>query len=493
MHPSELPKNRRVLIASSHALFGQGLRSLLEERKHARVEIVGMVSSLDEALNALETLEPDLIIVDYDDEKLNREEFLARFVEGEKELRVVLLSLQSAQEAIVYDRRTMAAAQIDDWLQERGFGANESDNISQPQAAEKIADSRRVKMNRRLKKAVHLIIASGLTLVATVALTLSWDHIRVLPVAASAQAEPIDRLFHLEYILIAFLFSLIVVFMLYSIIVFRRKKGDTSDAEHIEGNSTLELVWTAAPLITVMFLAYIGGDALAETLAAEPQALRVDVTGRQWSWNFAYPDYGISSPELYLPVDRQAIMRLSSTDVIHSFWVPEFRVKQDALPGGQEFVRDLRITPTQIGEYKVRCAELCGLQHAYMEAPVFVVSQDEFDAWVAKESGVSDDPVARGQKLASQFGCNACHSVDGSKLVGPSWLGLFGSTVKLADGSSVTVDEAYIIEAIQNPNAKVVEGYPPGVMPQQFIDPATSQPISDKQIADIIAYIQSLK
>lgn len=493
MHAPDPHRNRRVLIASSHALFGQGLRSLLQERKHAGVEIVGMVSGLDEALKALETLDPDLIIVDYDDEKLNREEFLARFVEGEKKLRVVLLSLQSAQEAIVYDRRTMAAAQIDDWLEERDLGANEAVDEARTQPSKLTMDTRRVNMNRRLKKALHLIIATALTVIITAALILSWDHIRILPIAASAQAVPIDRLFHLEYMVIAFLFSLIVVFMLYSIIVFRRKRGDTTDAEHIEGSLNLELAWTVVPLITVLFLAYLGGDALAQTLAAEPKALRVDVIGRQWTWNFVYPDYGISSQELYLPVDKQAVMRLSSADVIHSFWVPEFRVKQDALPGGQEFVRDLRITPTKTGEYKVRCAELCGLQHAYMESPVIVVSQEEFSEWVNQQSGQSEDPVERGLKWANQFGCIACHSPDGSARVGPSWKGLFGSTVQMTDGSSVTADEAYITESIQNANAKVVNGYPAGVMPQQFIDPVTNQPISDDQIADIIAYIKSLK
>jgi CheY-like chemotaxis protein len=128
--PSDLTKSRRVLIASSHSLFGQGLRSLLRERKEAGVEIVGMVSNLDEALLALDQLNPDLIIVDYDDKKLNRDEFLARFVEGEKKLRVVLLSLQSAQEAIIYDRRTMAAHQIDDWLEEWTY-TDESSKITQ--------------------------------------------------------------------------------------------------------------------------------------------------------------------------------------------------------------------------------------------------------------------------------------------------------------------------------------------------------------------------
>ena len=118
MNPDELKSSRRVLIASSHGLFAQGLRSLLKERQETGVEVVGVVSNLDEALTALEELNPDLIIVDYDDKELNRDEFLARFVEGEKKLRVVLLSLQSPGEAVIYDRRTLAASQIDDWLEE---------------------------------------------------------------------------------------------------------------------------------------------------------------------------------------------------------------------------------------------------------------------------------------------------------------------------------------------------------------------------------------
>ncbi len=487
------PKNRRVIIASSHALFGQGLRSLLQERKQAGVDIVGIVTNLDETLLALEKLNPDLIIVDYDDEKLNREEFLTRFVEGEKRLRVVLLSLQSAQDAIVYDRRTMAAAQIDDWLEERSYSEDLFSRQTLNSGKEPLADIGRQKMKNRLKKATHLIIASVLVVIVTALLILSWDYIRILPMAASAQARPIDRLFHLEFMVIAFLFSLIVVFMVYSIFAFRRKRGDLTDAEHVEGDSRLEMIWTLAPLLTVLVFAYLGGDALAQTLKPEPKALRVDVTGRQWTWSFAYPDFGIVSDKLYLPVDRQTVLRIGSADVIHSFWVPEFRVKQDALPGGQEFIRELRITPTYTGEYKVRCAELCGLQHTYMESPVIVVTKEEFDAWVIKSSGLSDDPVERGQKWATQFGCLSCHSSDGSKLVGPTWKGLFGEEVALVGGTVVTADEAYIRESILNSNAKIVDGFPAGVMPAQFIDPTTRLPITDQQINDIIAFIQSLR
>jgi cytochrome c oxidase subunit 2 len=492
MSQPDLTKSRRVLIASSHALFGQGLRSLLQERKEAGVEIVGMVSNLEEALQALDRLDPDLIVVDYDDEKLNRDEFLARFVEGEKKLRVVLLSLQSPQAAIVYDRRTMAAHQIDDWLEDWTYSDDASKSTYQRGTADKNVGLRRKSMKNRLRKATHFIVAGILVVAVSALLIIGMDYVRILPQAASAQAQPIDQLFRQELVVIAFLFSLIVVLMLYSIVVFRRKRGDTSDAAHIEGNTTLEIAWTVAPLATVLVFAYLGGNALAATLAPEPKPLRVEVIGKQWAWSFVYPDYGVISDKLYLPEDKQTILLLRSDDVIHSFWVPEFRVKQDALPGGEDFVRELRVTPTEQGEFKVRCAELCGLQHTYMESPVIVLGQADFDSWLNKAAGISDDPVVRGEKWATNFGCRSCHSVDGTKIVGPSWKDLCTGTAHLADGSSVPVDETYIRESILNPNAKIVEGFAAGLMPAQFIDPVSKLPISDDQISDIIAYMNSI-
>ena len=496
--PSRQPA-RRVVIASSHPLFGQGLRNLLKERHATGVEVVGMVTNLEEAISALERLSPDLIIVDYDDQALNRDECLARFVEGEKKLRVVLLSLQSAGEAIIYDRRTLAASQIDDWLDEwtRAWPREQS-QIEEPAAGQKrllfkggrsFFDQDRTKPNNQNRRTdmKHLVIAALLVLAVTALLIVGLDQVRLLPVSASAQAEPIDALFRLEFRVIAFLFSLIVVFMLYSIIVFRRKKGDDTDAVHIEGNSRLEVIWTVAPLLTVLYFAYLGGQSLAETVRPEPRPLEVNVIGTQWSWRFEYPEYGFASTELVLPVNKQALLHLSSTDVIHSFWVPEFRVKQDALPGGEEFIRDLRITPTIEGDYKVRCAELCGIQHAYMLADVRVLSQDEFEVWVAESSGVSDDPVERGRVWAEQYGCLACHSVDGTPLVGPTWLGVYGSQETLADGTTVTVDDAYLHESIVEPGAKIVQGFP-NVMPENIADQMT-----EEQIQDIIAFIQSLR
>jgi cytochrome c oxidase subunit 2 len=333
----------------------------------------------------------------------------------------------------------------------------------------------------------HLIIAGILVILVTALLIFGLGQVRLLPVDASAQAVPIDNLFNLEFKVIAFLFSLIVVMMLYSIIVFRRRKGDTTDAPHIEGNSRLEVLWTIAPLVTVIFFAYLGGESLAETQRKDPKALEINVIGSQWSWRFEYPDLGITSTDLILPVDKQVLLYLSSTDVIHSFWVPEFRVKQDALPGGEEFVRELRVTATLEGDYKLRCAELCGLRHAFMEAPVRVLSPANYDAWVAENSVVSDDPVERGERLSQQFGCNACHSTDGSVVVGPSWKGVYGHEVTLQDGTTVLADEAYLEESIRDPGVKIVQGF------ANLMPPEVAQSMTDEQIQDVIEFIKSLR
>ncbi len=473
-------KLQKVLIASSHPLFGQGLRSLLKERQKAEVEIVGVVSNLPEALVALETLAPDLVIVDHDDEALNRDEFLARFLEGERRLRVVFVSLQSSETALVYDRRTLAAERIDDWLQEWT-----TDREGKP--SRRIFREGKRNTGHRRNDMKHFIIAAILVVIVTVLLIFGLQNAHLLPIAASAQARPIDDLFNLEFKVIAFLFSLIVVFMLYSVVVFRRRKGDTTDGPHIEGSVRLEVLWTLAPLATVLYFAYLGGDSLAQTMAKDKNPVQINVIGAQWSWRFEYPDLGIITDTLYLPVGKQALLHLSSQDVIHSFWVPEFRVKQDALPGGDEFVRDLRVTPTVKGDYKVRCAELCGLKHAYMEAPVKVISPGDFEVWVAQQTAQSADPVVRGQKWATAYGCAACHSIDGKAGVGPTWKGVYGSTVTFTDGSTATVDDAYLLESIRNPSTKIVQGFT-NVMPANI-----AQNMTDAQVQDVIALIKSLK
>jgi cytochrome c oxidase subunit 2 len=311
----------------------------------------------------------------------------------------------------------------------------------------------------------------------------------VLPEAAAVQATSIDALFDIQWMAMSFLFSLIVVPLFYSLAVFRRRKGDDSDAKHNEGNTTLEVTWTIIPLIAVLGLSVLGSRSLAETRRVDPGAMEIKISGFQWAWKFSYPEYSnVSTDTLYMPIDRQAVLRMTSLDVIHSFWVPEFRLKQDLVPGEET---SIRVTPDHLGDYHVRCAELCGTSHTYMEALVVVMPEDEFDqtlsrleaeALEAEQSGVPD--AGRGQNLYETSGCKACHTTDGAPSIGPTWRGLYGSTVTLNDGSQVTADDAYLTESIRDPNSQIVEGFAGG-MP--------TLPLTDLQVKDLIEFIKTLQ
>jgi cytochrome c oxidase subunit 2 len=332
----------------------------------------------------------------------------------------------------------------------------------------------------------HFIIIAVLVIASTFAIHTGLSSIGLLPVLASAQGVSIDQLFGIYIWAIAFVFSLIMVIMLYSLVVFRRRKGETGEGTHFEGNNTLEVIWTVIPLIAVLYLAFLGARSLGETRRIDPSAMVVKVIAEQWSWQFQYPDYLFSSKDLYLPVGKQIDFQMTSLDVTHSFYVPEFRLKQDILPGRTV---DLRITPSRIGNYTLTCAQLCGTHHADMVANVVVVSQTDFLAWTQKEiASAPKDPVLIGQQLASLYGCAVCHSTDGTKKVGPTWLHLYNSSVPLSDGTKVTADVTYLTNSIKNPNLQIVAGFSPNVMPDTF-----AQALTDTQIQNLIAYIESLK
>jgi len=335
----------------------------------------------------------------------------------------------------------------------------------------------------------HFSIVAVLIILLTVLVYIFLQSVGLLPIQASSQAIIIDQLFDIHIGIIAFLFSLIVVFIGYSLVVFRRnKQNPDEEGQHITGSSKLEIFWTLVPLGVVILISYMGAISLAETRKIEPQALSVDVTGGQWYWSFSYPDYGITSDVLYLPVDRQVKLSLTSVDVIHSFWVPEFRVKQDVLPG-ENLVKDLRFTPIETGDFMVLCAELCGGAHAYMNSPVKVVTDSEFQDWVDLELGsFPQDPISLGERLAKNNGCFACHSVDGSDGVGPTWKGLFGSENSLVSGEKIIVDDSYLYESIVNPNSQIVLGFPANVMAQNY-----SELFTEEEINNLIAFIKSLE
>ncbi|MDX1417889.1 MAG: cytochrome c oxidase subunit II, partial [Candidatus Promineifilaceae bacterium] len=327
-------------------------------------------------------------------------------------------------------------------------------------------------------------------------------------IAASAEAASIDTLSNAHYWMISFLFSLIMVLMLYAVVVFKRQPGDEEDGPHIHGNTALEIGWTIVPLFAVVGFSIWGAAMLIDITRAEPGEMVVGVQGQQWSWSFTYPEHGdFSSAELVLPVNQPIVLEMETKDVIHNFWVVEFRVKQDLLPGS---VQELRITPTEEGEYKVRCAEICGLSHSEMLAPVRVVSAQEFDAWVEEKNAAPKyaelTPEERGaiwHSAESGFApaCSGCHSLDGSPGAGPTWLGIFGREEALEDGTVVIVDEEYIRNSILKPNEQIVEGFPANVMSQEYenqfaekqAEILANEGIEIDVIDDLIAFMKTLE
>ncbi len=223
----------------------------------------------------------------------------------------------------------------------------------------------------------HFIIIGVLVFITTIALGFLLNGVLPLPKQATAQAATVDNLFRVHMWLIAFLFALVSVFMVYSFVVFRRGSHE-DEGEHFEGNTTLEVVWTVIPLVLVVVFAFIGVRTLADVTASAPNALAVEVVGQQWAWSFNYPN-GTTNAELVVPVDQPLTLNMTSKDVIHSFWVKEWRIKQDLVPG---MTTHINFIPTVTGEYTLACNQVCGLSHTSMYAKVRVVTEQEYTAWL---------------------------------------------------------------------------------------------------------------
>jgi cytochrome c oxidase subunit 2 len=347
-----------------------------------------------------------------------------------------------------------------------------------------------------MKYGKHFAAVTGVVTVLFVVVYILLRAIYQLPASASAEATSIDALFEAHFFLISFLFALVVGFMLYSLFVFRQRPGEEDeDGDHFHGHTGLEIAWTIVPLGLVVFFGVWGAQLLGDITGRPEDATVIRVFGQQWSWSFEYPELDdLRTNELVMPVNETIILELESLDVLHSFWVPEFRVKQDLVPGQVDI---LRVTPTEVGEYTLRCAEMCGTQHAYMLAPVRVVSQSEFETW-AQEQSVSVTQLSaeeRGAVWYEQFGCNSCHSLDGSVVVGPSWQGLYGSERPLQSGETVTADDEYIRASILHPNDQLVEGFAaamPTNFEEQFAQTEEQYGGEIDIVADLIAFMQTL-
>ena len=294
-----------------------------------------------------------------------------------------------------------------------------------------------------------------------IAITLQIDW---FPESASTAAGKIDTLYDVLLICSVPVFVLVMTIAIYSVVRFRAKPGDMGDGPPIHGNTRLEIIWVTIPFIMVTALAIYGWITLDDIEAKQQDEMVVGVTAQQFTWTFDYPGERLKgTKELYLPVDRPVEFRINTKDVLHSFWVPQFRLKSDAVPG---LTTKIRVTPDREGQFEVVCAELCGLGHATMRQFVRVVPAADFQTWVSDQrkaagggGGGGGQAVASGEDLFNANGCSGCHTLaaaGASAKVGPD-LGKLGQ-----------VDAAFIRQSIVNPNADVTKGFDPNIMPQDF-------------------------
>jgi cytochrome c oxidase subunit 2 len=211
--------------------------------------------------------------------------------------------------------------------------------------------------------------------------------------AASDEASPIDTLFDVMIVLSSFVFAVVLVMLGYCVWKYRAKPGDESDGEPVHGNTRLEIAWTVIPTVIVVAGAIYSWIVLDNIEAKADDRMPVNVTAQQFKWTFEYPEEGVTSDEFHVPVDRQLELKLTALDVLHSFWVPEWRIKRDLVPegvGGEEIDDEVVVTPNEEGTYSLVCTELCGLGHATMRATVVVESEQEFDQWISAQGQASE-------------------------------------------------------------------------------------------------------
>lgn len=301
---------------------------------------------------------------------------------------------------------------------------------------------------------------------------------------ATPHAGRVDALF-LFLVAISVLVSLGVVTMVTFFILKYRRGKEADRTNPVETHHKLELTWTIIPLIIFLGMFVWAGRLYFQMYDVPADAMEIYVIGKQWMWKFQHPDTGqLEVNDLHVPVNRPIKLTMTSEDVIHSLYVPAFRIKTDVVPGRYTTVW---FEASETGNYHLFCAEYCGTSHSGMIGQVIVMPEDEYLAW-AGGSPTGSQPASAaqaGEQLFSKVGCIACHKLDGTPGVGPSLAGVFGRPVKLTNGETVTADEAYLRQSILEPATQVVEGYQPVMPPYQG-------QLTEDQVLQLIAYIKSL-
>jgi cytochrome c oxidase subunit 2 len=302
----------------------------------------------------------------------------------------------------------------------------------------------------------------------------------IFPPNASSVATEMDLLYLFIAGVSAFFVVLVAALVVFFTIKYRRRQPDDVGAE-IHGSLPLELIWTIIPFILSMIMFVWGADLFFRLSRPPRDAMDVWVVGKQWMWKVQHPEGVREINELHVPIGRPVRITLGSEDVIHDLSIPAFRVKMDAVPGRWT---TLWFTATVPGTYHIFCAQYCGTRHSGMTGEVIAMPPQDYEAWLAG-GRTSGSAIQNGERLFTDLSCVTCHKADTTGR-GPSLLGVFGSTVQLADGRKVIADENYLRESIANSQAKVVQGYQP-------IMPAFQGMVSEENLLQLVAYIKTLK
>ena len=317
----------------------------------------------------------------------------------------------------------------------------------------------------RRRPLLGLVVVSLLSTAVGLALVLAIDW---FPTQGSTAAGKIDQLYDVLLIASVPIFVLVMSVAIYSVLAFRVRPGDMRDGAPFHGHTLLEVVWVTIPFLIVTGLSIYGWVVLEDIEAKKNDTIIVNVTARQFNWSFEYPNEGgLKSNELTLPKGRPVEFKIRTKDVIHSFWVPEFRLKVDAPPG---LTTKVRLTPSRVGHYRVVCAELCGIGHTTMRQTVRVLPSNEFDSWLARRQQAArrEGAFGEGRRLYTAVGCAGCHTLSDAGAeaeTGPPLEGLGEIVEKRTPGKSL---REYLRESIVDPKAFVVSGFSPEGMPANY-------------------------
>ncbi|HEY7499963.1 MAG TPA: cytochrome c oxidase subunit II [Vicinamibacterales bacterium] len=306
-----------------------------------------------------------------------------------------------------------------------------------------------------------------------------FTNLPFFPEQASAQAGQVDAIYFFMVAVTAF-FALLIAALIVIFAIKYRRRDDEEIGVAIHGSLALELMWTIVPLGIAMVMFAWGAKVFFDLYRPPQGAMEIFIVGKQWMWKAQHADGTREINELHVPIGRPVKLIMGSEDVIHSYYIPSFRVKADVIPGRYN---SMWFTATKPGKYKLFCAEYCGTRHSGMIGWVTAMDPLDFQAWLGGGTTTAS-PVAAGEKLFNDLACNSCHT-PGPQARGPALAGIYGKSIQLQGGGSATVDDAYIRESIVNPQAKIVAGFQP-------IMPTFQGLVSEEQLLQLIAYVRSV-